>query len=919
MKRKLSATMTVAFALFFSANAAAQEAPAVEASSGKVDYLTQIKPIFAEKCAACHGPLKQESELRLDAAQLILTGGYSGPAIVPGHADESLLLQRVSANEDDRMPPAGEGEPLKAEQITLLRQWINAGAIAPDDEEVLTDPSQHWAYQPPQRSEIPADDAHPIDAFNNAKLAERNLQPAPQADKRTLLRRVYFDLIGLPPTPEQLQAFLNDDSPEAWNKVVDGLLGNPHYGERWGRHWMDVWRYSDWDGYMQELRGSQRHIWRWRDWIMNSLNVDRGYDQMVQEMLAGDEIAPLDDDVLAATGFLARNYHNSNRNIWLDATVEHTAKAFLGMTINCARCHDHKFDPIPQQEYYTFRAIFEPHNVRTKRLPGERDVMKDGLPRAFDAEPEAPTYLFVRGDDKHPDEEHPLTSAIPAVLGGELKIEPVPLPLLAYYPVLRSETIEEDRKQLQARVAQTAKALAEAASSSQSAESEAAEDTSHNNNDLGALELKAKAAAVELAAFEARLAADEAKHRNEATNCATEDHSKLAQAAFARERELELLRIELLDLEIEKALAAATAKDDTDKNKAKEIEDLEKQLVDVKKLHQEAQAKLEAGGENYMPLGKEFPRQSTGRRLALARWITDRKNPLTARVAVNHIWMRHFGEPLVENVFDFGLRSPQPEHAQLLDWLAVELMESNWSLKHLHRLILTSAAWQRASSAKEAIVAHNAPLDPDNKLLWHANIQRLDAEIIRDNVLAVAGSLDATIGGPEIAFTQGQESTRRSIYLQHAYEKQNRMLLLFDTASPNECYRRSPSIIPQQALALSNSALSLNQSRILAGRLWEEIAEQADADDFDCTQADQAAFVDAAFVRMLTRPPTHAEREACLKFLADQAALFNSGKELEQFAGSAEAKVPPAADPHARARESLVHVLMNHNDFLSIR
>src|SRR2546421_7297886 len=262
----------------------------------------------------------------------------------------------------------------------------------------------HWAFAPPVRPPVPEVKntgwvRNPVDAFVAAERERRGLTPRPEAPRHVLLRRVYLDLVGLPPTREELHAFLADTSPDAYEKVVDRLLASPRYSERWGRHWMDVWRYSDWAGYGAEVRESQPHVWQWRDWIVESLNGDKGYDRMVREMLAGDELAPADPATLRATGFLVRQYYKFNRNVVLDNTVEHTAKAFLGLTLNCARCHDHMYDPVAQKEYYSFRAIFEPCLARTDRVPGHLDTKELGLPRIYDATPDAPTYLFVRGNE----------------------------------------------------------------------------------------------------------------------------------------------------------------------------------------------------------------------------------------------------------------------------------------------------------------------------------------------------------------------------------------------------------------------------------------------------------------------------------------------------------------------------------------
>ena len=343
------------------------------------------------------------------------------------------------------------------------------------------------------------------------------------------------------------------------------------------------------------------------------------------------------------------------------------------------------------------------------------------------------------------------------------------------------------------------------------------------------------------------------------------------------------------------------------------------QLADAKqKLADAVEAASTSRGE-YTSIGTVYPRTSTGRRLALARWIVRPDNPLTARVAVNHVWLRHFGSPLVENVYDFGLRSPRPRHADLLDWLSVELIENDWSLKHLHRLILTSAAWRRSSSrspaGEGAVAESNRRRDRDNRTFWRMNARRLEAEIVRDSVLAVAGELDATLGGPDIPFAEGEETRRRSIYIQHAYEKQMTMLVQFDAASPNECYRRSESIVPQQALALANSTLSVEKSRVLSQRLWNEIS---DAETGSAEEPD-AQFIDRAFRRILARAPSAQECRVCIEFLDHQSALLADTAQLSTFVGGAESTTPPASEAKQRARENLVLVLINHNDFVTIR
>jgi hypothetical protein len=881
----------------------------------RVDYLTQIKPILAGRCYSCHSGLRQRSGLRLDTAALLIRGGDSGPAVVPGNSQESLLVTMLTGESGVRMPPEEEGAALAGDQIELIKKWIDQGTLAADEPEPPS-ATDHWAYHPPERAAIPVVQsqswvANPVDAFLAAQHEENGLVPVEPADKATLLRRVYFDLIGLPPTRDELRAFLADESPDAYERVVDRLLASPQHGERWARHWMDVWRYSDWAGYEQEIRNSARHIWRWRDWIIDSLNADKGYDRMLVEMLAGDEIAPADPDVLRATGFLARNWYKFNRNTWLDNTVEHTAKAFLGVTMNCCRCHDHKYDPISQAEYYQFRAIFEPHDVRTDRVPGEPDINKDGLPRVCDLKPDEPTYLFERGNELRPDKDYPLKPGVPAALGESLEITPVELPVLARYPALREFAIEEDLAAAARRVAECEAARTKAQASvvvAQQADGEApAKDQSVKAAVTAAeLELKRLATArAAQAALTARIAADKSKYGLSAGNT-----EKLALAAAKAERELALCQAQEQHLaalqELERARSAAlpggAAKND-------EIAAAKKKLADAAGQVATAHAAMATPTTEYQPLGEQYPATSTGRRLAFARWVTSRKNPLAARVAINHIWLRHFGAPLVDNMFDFGLRARQPRNRALLDWLAVELMDHDWQMKHIHRLLVTSNAYRMKSDAGSAS-SSNIARDRDNLLLWRMNTRRLEAETVRDALFYIAGSLDQARGGPDIDCHAAADTPRRSIYFRHAYEKQMKFLEIFDAASTNECYRRSESIVPLQALALANSAVSMEQSRLLAKKLCSAAASESEPDK---------AFVEIAFEQILGRAPSAEELSECRAFLTAQTELLRAPDKLTAVGGGAKTPTPPSTDATQRARENLTHVLFNHNDFVTVR
>ncbi|MEO1995432.1 MAG: DUF1549 domain-containing protein, partial [Planctomycetaceae bacterium] len=397
-------------------------------------YLTEIKPVLRARCYACHGALKQKSDLRLDTAQQIKAAGI---------LKSGKLLDRLTSQDpDQRMPP--EGEPLEAEQIANIRKWIASGAAIPRGEVAENDPGKHWSFQRIERPELPIRGfSNPIDAFLASKHKQHGLTPQPEASRLVLLRRLYLDLVGIPPTAEDIASFENDKSPQRYERLAQRLLDDPRYGERWGRHWMDVWRYSDWWGLGQQLRNSQKHIWHWRDWIIESLNDDLPYDEMVRLMLAGDELHPADLDKLRATGYLARNWFLFNRHQWMEEVVEHVGKGFLGLTFNCAKCHDHKFDPIQHEDFYRLRAFFEPYHVRMDILPGEPDTVRDGIPRVFDGLLDTPTYRFVRGNDKNPDKSQVMTPGVPAVLAfRELQIQPVTLPADAWQPERRPWVLE---------------------------------------------------------------------------------------------------------------------------------------------------------------------------------------------------------------------------------------------------------------------------------------------------------------------------------------------------------------------------------------------------------------------------------------------------------------------------------------------
>ena len=935
------------------------------AQDAAAEYATHIKPLLAGRCVACHGPLRQQQGLRLDTAAAIRQGGESGPAIEPHHGRESLLVRAVTGADGYRMPP--EGEPLSADEIGRLVRWIDWGAPAPADEVAPADPSRHWAFRAPVRAALPvaaADLQHTeplaapinaIDAFVDIQLRERGLQPFPPASRVRLLRRVYLDLIGLPPTRDELQAFVADTSPDAFAQVVDRLLADPRYGERWARHFMDVWRYSDWYGYGAEVRNSQPHMWRWRDWIVESLNADKGYDRMIVEMLAADEVAPADPDALRATGYLARNWYKFNRNTWLQDTIEHTGKAFLGLTFNCARCHDHKYDPISQDDYYQLRAYFEPHDVRTDVAGRELDITRDGIARVYDAHADRPTHVFVRGDEKEPDTSRALAPGLPNFLASApTTVEAVPLPPAAWYPALNVEhgaalvakaQAERDAAATRLQQRQTELARWQADVDEQAAAMQLLDEliepsidgpTEFDRHRLkitralaagvqAALEVDERQFAVadaNLASILARLAADRVRYLDpQASNV-----DELMRTAARAEREHALAAAELQVLLTQRDHAKLAAKPLADDATKKALDTAAQALADATKAVDAARAALASIDGNYSAVGVTYPRESTGRRAALARWITDRGNPLTARVLVNQVWMRHFGRPLVSTVFDFGLNGKPPTHPELLDWLATEFMESGWSIKSLHRAIVLSAAYQRDSVATADALASNRALDPDNRLLWRAHTRRMEAEVVRDSLLYLAGSLDPAHGGPDIDSKTADASFRRSLYYRHANEKRVTFLELFDQVGVAEGYQRTESVVPQQALALLNSEFANREAARLADRLGE------------IAGTDQQRFIASAFETILGRDATAGEIATCLDYLARHAGTGEHDVAADTdnavpagVGGGSSVAAPQVAKPEGansastlsptlvRARANLIHALLNHNDFLAIR
>lgn len=869
-----------------------------------VDYTRDVKPILKAKCYACHGAVKKEGNLRLDTAVFALKGGYGGPTVHPEKSKQSPLIVRITESDPALRMPA-ESQPLSPAEVAILKSWIDAGARAPKDEIAAADPKTHWAFRVPHRPPLtPADDSrsnvNPIDRLLAADHQNRGLTPSPQTDGPTLLRRVYLDLIGLPPTREQMLAFESDGSPTAYENVVDRLLASPQHGERWARHWMDIWRYSDWYGRrsVPDNLNSYGQIWRWRDWIVRSLNGDRGYDRMIVEMLAADEVCPTEDDNLVATGFLVRNFYRWNYNQWMRDNVEHTAKAFLGLTMNCCHCHDHKYDPITQEDYFRMRAFFEPLQIRHDRVPGEIDPgpfekyvygkaykpIETGAVRIFDETIDAKTLVYTGGDERNKTpNRRPVEPGVPVALTHKPTIQnTVSLPAEVWYPGLRADFRNE-------KLAKRVSAIAEAQS--------ALTKSAGHRSRLPHLQLAV--AYSDLFSLQACIAADDVVHRN-----GTGDRATFCRAAAKAERQ-HLLNLALLERErAQEAVAAASA----DKKNAASLVALQARLKHAGEKVDAAEKISGADSTSYQPISAVYPKTSSGRRTALANWIASTDNPLTARVAVNYLWNWHFGRPLVETTENFGISGKRPSHPELLDWLAVELMANGWKMKPLHRLIVTSQAFRMQSNLAK-IATLNLRNDPDNRFLWRFPVQRMAAEVLRDSVLAAAGQLDPTIGGKEIPHEQGQTSRRRSIYLAHHGESSMQFLEMFDVPSACDAYRRTTSIMPQQALAMSNSQLLLDQSRVLADLLWNRSAMPS--------SDPHAEFIQRGFEQILNRKPSDKELAASRTFLGRQTRLLRESKaNIEQ---TRPALNLPQIDPAVRARRDFVLALFNHNDFVTIR
>jgi mono/diheme cytochrome c family protein len=773
---------------------------AAEPTPEQAKFFTEkVRPIFQQSCYSCHSHAAKKSRggLMLDARDSILKGGDTGPAIVPDKPDDSLLLKSVRHLDDaPRMPPKGR---LTDDQIATLAEWVKLGAPWPGGGEkvagrpkAITDEDRKWwAFQPVRRPAVPeirnpqSAIRNEIDAFVLARLQEAGLSPAPPADRAALIRRVTFDLTGLPPVPAEVEAFVNDPAADAYEKLVDRLLDSPRYGERWARHWLDLVRYAESDGFKAD--DYRPGAWRYRDYVVQSFNQDKPYDRFVKEQLAGDELWPDDPAAVVATGFLrAGTYEYNNRDAFtqwdnmLNDLTDTVGDVFLGTGVGCARCHDHKFDPILQRDYYRLQAFFA-------GLAAREDIP------AYTARQEAEYRAKLR-------EWEEKTADVRA------RIEALEAPMRAK---AAKEAIAKFPEEIQAIIAKP----------------------------------EAKRTAYEQQVYE--LAYRQVKYEHDRLDRRFKDDAK---------KQLVMLYRELAKFDALKPPPLP------DGYAARDVGPVAAPTVIPKK---------NGGGESIqpgvltvlderpMPIPPIEGRPTTGRRAALANWLTDRANPLATRVVVNRVWQYHFGQGLVPTASDFGKLGEKPSHPELLDWLADRFVRDGYRFKALHRLILTSRTYQQ--SATHPNPEAGKLKDPENRLLWRMPVRRLDAEQIRDSLLAVNGKLDLTAGGPSAEWAE----PRRSVYTKVRRNTHDALLEAFD--APDAFFStadRNTTTTPTQALLLINSPFMLAQARAFAERLRKE------------HPVDEAR-VEAAFRLAFGRPPTSLERAEALAFLAEQAKRIN--------------------------------------------
>ena len=778
--------------------------PLAAAQPADVNLEKKVRVVLETHCFKCHSHQagKNKGKLMLDSRAAMFKGGETAPAVVPGHPEKSLLIKAIGYEDDDlKMPEKGK---LAAEDVALLTAWVKAGAPWSDGPaktglrvpgKITEEDRRYWAFQPLKGGQPPAgDEVNPIDRFVIARLQKEGIKPAPPADPRTLIRRLYFDVIGLPPTPEEAEEFVRvcEANPQeslrsTWGVVVDRLLASPHYGERWGRHWLDVVRFAESDGY--RLDSFRPHAYRYRDYVIGSFNDDKPYDRFVREQIAGDELYPDNPDALVAIGFLTHSIYEFNqRNVrgqWnevMSDVVDVTGEAIMGLSVGCARCHDHKFDPILQKDYFALKAFFD-GMMPSEELPYATSVQKQEHAKKQTA--------WLKKTEK-------IRAQIDAIENPVRKKNAV-------------TAISKFPKDIQGMLNKPA-------------------------NERAPLEQQLATLAYRQLLFE---------------------YEKLdTQIKGAEKDRLLALRKELAKFDAEKPAALPQCQ------AFREVGPQPPETILSKKSGPIEPAFLTVLNEASPLITVPKHQTSSGRRAALAQWLTRPEHPLVARVIVNRVWQQHFGQGLVATASDFGNLGEKPSNPDLLDWLADRFVKDGWSMKKLHRLILTSKTYQQSSLAPPDAVAMQK--DPDNRLLWKMTTRRLDAEQIRDAMLAVTGRLDRTIGGPSVEFKE----PRRSVYLKWLRNTKEPLLEVFDVPDGfTSSARRNVTTTSTQALYMFNSPAMIQQGGIFADRLHKD----------NTTTDDQK--IERAFRLALARSPSSKELLIARDFIGKQIKRITPPKD----------------------------------------
>ena len=956
------------------------------AAEEPVDFARQIRPILSENCFACHGfdPAARQAELRLDKREAAVTLHEGHAAIVPGRASESEVWKRLlSTDPEEQMPPPTSGKKLSEAQKQLLKRWIDEGAAY----------APHWAFGRVEKPRVPlpATTAHPIDAFITDTLTSHQLKLSPEADRATLIRRLYQDLLGLQPTPAEADAFAADSTPDAYEKLVDRLLLSSHYGERWGRHWLDQARYADSNGYTID---GPRIMWPYRDWVIDAVNRDLPFDQFTIEQLAGDQLLEPTKLQQIATGFHRNTLINQEGGVKPDQyrheaiidRVNTTGAVWLGLTVGCAQCHTHKYDPISHNEYYQLYAFFnqcdDANNEATTVPVMEQEVFGWNAEQLARLEELKPLRTQVTDLEKqlaasksmnllaHAWNWQPAELVEYKTLGMGSFLRQPDGSLLTDFKAQPNDTYQVNIRTPGEKIT----AIRLRVLPHESLPKTGPGLASNGNFVLTDAEVKVGDKVTRFIAA----AADHSQLEFDVLNVIDDKPTtgwaiNVSEVQKAAQPELKINApheaVFVLATPLEKIEAALFLRHDVNKGyligrfaldvsdvapPVNESAEIQARLTEVKQQIQHREAQLPGGGrpvkqmvlrdtdaqrETYRldrgdfltpdteagPLPPAVPASlvvgapsALKTRLDLARWLVSRDNPLTARVIVNRTWMRYFGRGLVETENDFGAQGTPPTHPELLDWLAAEFMETGWSMKQLHRLIVTSQTYRQSSAERPEAVA----LDPRNLWLGRQSRVRVDAEIVRDLILSTSGALTPRIGGPGVhppqpagvySFTQnkkdwpettGPDRYRRTLYTMFYRSAPYPLLTTFDSPEfSTVCTRRSRSNTPLQALAVANDPMFIELARKLAERVVHE------------PTTDTAQRVRRMFRLCLIREPSVAEQQLLLDYWTRQQALYTHDSEAASQLAPSGFKDTPL--PDSAAWTSLARLLFNTDEFLT--